>query len=238
MLRSLFAVLALCLLLTAPSWAAPVPETARSRAAESRVAARLAREMTAMDLRLGAPIFMRIVKQARTLEMFVEGGDGRYKLFRIYPICAFSGGLGPKLRTGDGQAPEGVYLVGPRQLNPASAYHLSFNLGYPNAFDRANGRTGSALMVHGNCVSIGCYAMGDPAIEEIWTILAAALRAGQPSVPVHAFPFALNPAALAARANDPNAEFWRDLAPIWSAFESSGRPPRVIVRDRRYALRN
>jgi len=236
MIRSWFAILALCLALAAPSWAAPVPETARSRAAENRVATRLAGEMTALDLRLGAPIFMRIVKQPRTLEVFVEGGDGRYKLFRTYPICAFSGALGPKLRTGDGQAPEGVYLVRPRQLNPASAYHLSFDLGYPNAFDRAHGRTGSALMVHGNCVSIGCYAMGDRAIEEIWTILASALRAGQPSVPVHAFPFALTPANLAARLDDPNAAFWADLAPIWAAFERDRRPQAVVVRGGRYAL--
>lgn len=216
---------------------ATVPETARSRRAEARVAPRLAREMAAMNLRLGAPVFVRIVKDARTLELFVEGAGGRFVRFRTYPICAYSGALGPKLREGDGQAPEGVYLVRPRQLNPASAFHLSFDLGFPNAFDRAHGRTGSALMVHGNCVSIGCYAMTDPGIEEIWTAVAAALRGGQAAVPVHAFPFVMTPQALAARSANPNAAFWTDLAAVWAAFERDGRPPAVVVRDRRYALR-
>lgn len=239
-MRALFAfVLMLCAAVAPAAFAKPVavPETARSRAAEARVAPRLAQEMAAMNLRLGAPVFIRITKESRTLELFVQGGDGRFVRFRTYPICAFSGALGPKLREGDGQAPEGVYLVRSRQLNPASAFHLSFDLGFPNAFDRANGRTGSALMVHGNCVSIGCYAMTDPGIEEIWTAVAAALRGGQGAVPVHAFPFALTPQALAARARDPNAAFWADLAPIWAAFERDARPPAVVVRNGRYALR-
>ncbi|MBU6373567.1 MAG: 2-dehydro-3-deoxyphosphooctonate aldolase [Alphaproteobacteria bacterium] len=215
-----------------------LPNSARSRAAEARVAPRLAQEMAAANLRLGAPVFVRIVKEVRTLELFVRSDvDGRFYRFRTYPICSFSGALGPKLREGDGQAPEGVYLVRPRQLNPVSSYHLSFDLGFPNAFDRANGRTGSALMVHGNCVSIGCYAMGDPAIEEIWTAMTAALRGGQAAVPVHAFPFAMTPQALAARATNPNAAFWADLAPIWAAFERDARPPAVVVRNGRYALR-
>lgn len=217
--------------------AAPPRETARSRAAEARTVPRLEREMTAAGLRLGAPVFIRIVKTTRTLDLFAADAQGQYKLFRTYPICAFSGALGPKLREGDGQAPEGVYLVRAGQFNPASAYHLSFDLGYPNAFDRAHRRTGSALMVHGNCVSIGCYAMGDPAIEEIWTVMTAAMRAGQAAIPVHAFPFPMTQANLAARAGDPNAAFWADLAPIWAAFEHDARPPVVAVRGGRYVLR-
>jgi murein L,D-transpeptidase YafK len=238
MTRILVLCLALAAVLVQPSTAAAASprESARSRAAEARVAPRLEREMAAAGLRLGAPVFLRIVKTTRTLDLFAADAHGRYKLFRTYAICAFSGRLGPKLREGDGQAPEGVYLVRARQFNPTSAYHLSFDLGYPNAFDRAQRRTGSALMVHGNCVSIGCYAMGDPAIEVIWTAMAAALRAGQDAVPVHAFPFPMTPGNLAARADDPNFAFWSDLAPIWAAFERDARPPAVVVRNSRYAL--
>jgi len=229
-------LLALLLGASGAAGAATVPETPRSRAAEARAAPALAQDFAARGLRLGAPVFVRIVKDARTLDLFVAGADGRFVLFRTYPICAFSGSLGPKLRVGDGQAPEGVYLVRARQMNPASAFHLSFDLGYPNAFDRAHGRTGSALMVHGNCVSIGCYAMGDAAIEDIWTAMAAAQRAGQDAIPVHIFPFAPTAAGLAAHADDPNTEFWRQLYPVWNAFERDGRPPRVVVAAGRYVV--
>lgn len=132
----------------------------------------------------------------------------RYALFDSYPICAFSGGPGPKLAEGDGQSPEGFYEVGRRQLNPDSAYHLAFDLGFPNALDRMLGRTGSYLMVHGSCVSIGCYAMTDHGITEIYGLVAAALEAGQPGVPVHVFPFRMTPSAMAAAADSTWAAFW------------------------------
>ena len=90
------------------------------------------------------------------------GGEGRpLRRFATYPICLWSGRLGPKLREGDRQAPEGFYTVSAEQLNPNSRWHRSFSLGFPNAFDQAHGRTGSFIMVHGGCPSIGCYAMTD-----------------------------------------------------------------------------
>lgn len=227
-------LLALSLLFAAgPASAAPPGETARSRAAEARVAPRLAREMAAAGSRLGAPVFVRITKQPAELELWLEGVGGAFVKFRTYPICAFSGAPGPKLRVGDGQAPEGFYAVGPGRMNPASSYHLSFDLGYPNAYDRALGRTGSALMVHGNCVSIGCYAMGDAAIEEIWTAMAAAFRAGQPFVRVYAFPYRMDAPAL----SDPrNQLFWANLKQGWDRFEQTKRPPDVSVTGGRYVF--
>ena len=117
-------------------------------------------------LPVGAHIFIRIFKLERELELWARQGS-RFELIRIYPICYFSGQLGPKLREGDEQTPEGFYFVTPEQLNPNSRFHLSFNIGYPNRYDRAHGRTGAAIMVHGNCVSIGCFAMTDPIIEEL-----------------------------------------------------------------------
>ena len=89
-------------------------------------------------------------------------------IFKTYPICSYSGGLGPKIQQGDRQAPEGFYLVSLEQLNPRSKYYLAFNVGFPNAYDRAYGRTGSNIMVHGDCTSSGCYAMTDAVMEEIY----------------------------------------------------------------------
>jgi murein L,D-transpeptidase YafK len=233
-MRWLAAAFAAALSLTAH--AAPVPESARSRAVERAVAPRLAAEMRQAGLRLGAPVFLRITKQPGRLELWVEADAGGFVRFKAYPICAFSGALGPKQRVGDNQAPEGFYVVPPSRMNPASAFHLSFDLGYPNAFDRAHGRTGSALMVHGNCVSIGCYALGDAAIEEVWTAMAAAFRAGQPFVRVHAFPFPMTPENLAAHPDSANAAFWADLGRGWDVFERKKRPPDVRVVGGRYLV--
>ncbi len=207
----------------------------RAQLAAQRVTPTLTRELQPLGLRLGDPLFVRIYKAEAQLQIWMKHGQ-RFVLFKRYPICTFSGTLGPKVRQGDGQAPEGFYSVGLGQLNPFSSYHLSFNLGYPNAYDRAWSRTGSALMVHGNCVSIGCYAMGDDAIEEIYTLLEAALRAGQGAVPVHIFPFAMTDSDD-ARFNDPNwGEFWRNLREGHDWFEHHGVPPRVRVRDRQYVF--
>lgn len=229
--------LVLCLILVAfapAAFAAAPAISARSRAAEAQTAPRLAREMNAVSLRLGAPVFLRITKQPAELELWVASADGAFVKFRTYPICAFSGTLGPKTRVGDGQAPEGFYTVAAGRMNPWSSYHLSFDLGYPNAFDRAHGRTGSALMVHGNCVSIGCYAMGDPAIEEVWTAMAAAFRAGQPFVRVHAFPFRMD--KIADHRDPANEMFWADLKTGWDAFEKTKRPPEILVSGGRYVV--
>jgi murein L,D-transpeptidase YafK len=149
---------------------------------------RLNADLAPLGARVGAPVFLRVFKEEAELELWIDTPDGMH-LFQTYPICRFSGQLGPKLREGDRQAPEGVYRVTKNSLNPNSSYHLSFNLGFPNAFDRAHGRTGSFLMIHGDCRSIGCYAMTDPGIEQIYVLVEAALRAGQPRVDVHAFPF-------------------------------------------------
>lgn len=212
------------------------PESRRSARAITRRAPALKLDLEAVNLHLGAAVFFRILKRPGVLEVFVENSAKQFVRFRSYPVCAFSGDLGPKLRTGDGQAPEGFYAVSEGRMNPHSSYHLSFDLGYPNAFDRAHGRTGSALMVHGNCVSIGCYAMGDDAIEEIWTLMTAAFSAGQGIVRVHAFPFAMTKTNLDAQAKNPNAAFWANLKEGWDWFEANGRPPNVTVASKRYAF--
>lgn len=208
----------------------------RAAAAAARVTPALQRDLRAAGLDFGAAAFVRLFKREGELELWLAARDGRYRLFRTYPICRYSGDLGPKRRQGDNQAPEGFYRVARGQLNPASRYHLSFNLGYPNAYERAKGYTGDYLMVHGNCVSIGCYAMGDAAIEEIYTLVDAALAAGQPAFDVHAFPFRLDDAAHAAERASPWFDFWSELKPGYDAFERSRRPPRIRVHNQRYSV--
>ncbi len=176
-------------------------------------------------------------KEERELELWLRGRDGRFVLWKRWPICTYSGGLGPKLQEGDGKSPEGFYAVTPGRMNPRSSFHLSFNLGFPNAFDRAHGRTGSVLMVHGACASIGCYAMTDPVIEEIWTLMAAAFRSGQRRIWVHAFPARTTPTWLAARRDAPWYDFWEQLAAGYEAFEQTRKPPRILVRNGRYVVR-
>lgn len=192
-------------------------------------------EMAASSLRLGDPIFMRIFKESDELELWVKSG-ATYELYKTFPICTWSGGLGPKLREGDGQSPEGFYSVMRGQMNPKSQYHLSFNLGFPNAFDRSQGRTGSFLMVHGNCVSIGCYAMTDAGIEEIWLVADEALKAGQPEFLVHAFPFRMTDEALANHASSQWLPFWRALKIGHDRFEATRIPPAVSVANSAYVI--
>ena len=136
-----------------------------------------------------APIFIRIFKEESELEVWKQRDDGRYYHFKTYPICNWSGELGPKLKQGDRQAPEGFYTVTREQMNPDSKYHLAMNLGYPNAYDRAHRRTGDFLMIHGKCKSAGCYAMTDALIEEIYAMARESFIGGQDSFQVHAFPF-------------------------------------------------
>jgi murein L,D-transpeptidase YafK len=182
---------------------------------------------------IGAPVFMRIFKREFELELWMKR-DGRFHRFATYPICRFSGGLGPKLREGDKQAPEGVYTIGAKQLNPRSNWHRAFNLGFPNAHDAALGRTGSFVMIHGGCSSVGCYAMTDAVVDELWQIVTAALSAGQPRFQLQVFPFRMTDTNLNARAAEPWAPFWRDLKVAHDLFETTLLPPRVQVCNGRY----
>jgi murein L,D-transpeptidase YafK len=195
----------------------------------------LDKRLAAQGVTLGAPVFIRIFKLEFELELWMKRGD-KFELFATYPICRWSGGLGPKLREGDWQAPEGFYTVDAKALNPSSRWHRAFNLGFPNILDQAHGRTGSYLMVHGGCSSIGCYAMTDPVIDEVWRLVTAALKQGQRRFHVHIFPFRMTEESLAQRANRPWAAFWRDLKPGYDLFEATRLPPRISVCQGRYAV--
>ncbi|MGF1457367.1 MAG: murein L,D-transpeptidase family protein [Alphaproteobacteria bacterium] len=207
----------------------PIPTSLRAEEAFSRVNPKLVRDLEAKGLSYGAPLFVRIFKLTRQLEVWLEDDDGRYSLFRTYGICEYSGGMGPKLREGDRQSPEGFYTVRSDQLNPHSKFHLSFDLGFPNAYDRAHGRTGNLLMVHGSCVSQGCFAMTDARMEEIYSLAAAALRGGQDGVPVHIFPFKMTDVNIGATQGAAYHGFWMNLKQGHDLFEETGVPPAVWV---------
>lgn len=213
-----------------------IPTSERSEAAWERRAPFLQTQLEAQGLRLGAPIFIRIFKASRELEVHIQGDEG-FQLFRNYRICNISGELGPKLVRGDEQAPEGFYMVDADWLNPNSQFHLSFNIGYPNDFDRARGGTGSAIMIHGGCSSRGCFAMTDTRMEEIYTLAEAALRHSQQAFPVHVFPFRMTTEALQEHRDSPWYDFWTNLKRGHDFFYTEGRPPRVVVHSDRYWFR-
>ncbi len=192
------------------------------------------------DHQPGDPVFIRIFKQESELELWsFDRGNNRWALAKTYPICSWSGTLGPKLKEGDGQSPEGFYEVSLGSLNPNSSYHLSFNIGFPNAFDRSLGRTGSYLMVHGSCVSIGCYAMTDAGIEEIYGAVEASLRSpsGQTRVPVHIFPFRFGAATAPEAPDETVSAFWKMLAAIEANFAKDRQPTDIYACGSRYALK-
>lgn len=192
--------------------------------------------MERLNMDRAAPIMIRIYKEESTLEIWKQDRTGQYALLKSYPICKYSGHLGPKIFEGDHQAPEGFYNIAPDQMNPWSHEYLAFNIGFPNSFDRSLGRTGSFLMVHGGCKSVGCYAMTDYEMEEVYGLVDEAFKGGQAEIQLEAFPFRMTMQNMMRHANDPNMPFWDMLKDGSDAFFLTGRPPRVAVCDHRYVF--
>lgn len=182
------------------------------------------------------PIFVRIFKDEAELEVWKLRDDGVFAHFKTYPICAWSGELGPKLKEGDKQAPEGFYVIAPGQMNPRSNYHLAFNLGYPNQYDRSHGRTGAHLMVHGDCSSAGCYAMTNPQIEEIYALARESFKGGQEAFHVHAFPFRMTDEKIARYRGHKWFSFWKNIKEGHDYFEEARILPLVGVKSGRYVF--
>jgi murein L,D-transpeptidase YafK len=184
----------------------------------------------------GSPILVRLFKQEAELEVWKQDRSGQYALLKTYPVCRWSGELGPKLREGDRQAPEGFYSITRGQMNPASQYYLAFNIGYPNAYDRAWGRTGAELMIHGDCSSRGCYAMTDEQISEIYALGREAFFGGQRAFQVQAYPFRMTPENFAKHRNNPNMAFWKMLKRGNDHFEVTHQEPKVSVCEKHYVF--
>ena len=193
-------------------------------------------QMAAKGLRLGASLYVRIFKQESVLEAWLRQPGDRYVLFRTYKICNYSGVIGPKLKEGDRQSPEGFYLVSAKQMNPNSSYYLSFNMGYPNAYDKSFGRTGSLLMVHGGCKSVGCYAITNEAVKELYALAREAFKEGQKAFAVHAFPFRMTPQNMALNKDHQWVKYWWNLKEGYDLFEASHIPPVAGVKDGRYVF--
>ena len=199
--------------------------------------AKTAERLAAKGFANGAPMVLRIFKSESELEVWMEK-DGRYELFATYPICHWSGTLGPKQREGDKQTPEGFYTITSRQLHHVGRWPRSLNLGFPNAFDSAMGRSGSYILVHGGCSSVGCFAMTNPVIGEIYNLASAALRSGQRHIPAHVFPFRMTEKNLAKNAKSEWAGFWANLKEGYDSFEKTRQPPRVSVCENRYHIQD
>jgi murein L,D-transpeptidase YafK len=209
---------------------------ANNAKANKPIPEKLVAEMQQKDMDPQSPMLVRLFKQEAELEVWKQDRSGQFALLKTYPICRWSGDLGPKVREGDRQAPEGFYNITPAQMNPQSAYYLSFNIGYPNAFDKALGRTGSQLMVHGDCSSRGCYAMTDEQISEIYTLGRESFFGGQRAFQVQAYPFRMTPVNMARHRNNPNMPFWKMIKEGYDHFEVTRQEPKVEFCENKYVF--
>jgi murein L,D-transpeptidase YafK len=241
-MRPLSLLLIATMALTVVPDASAAPKTASANKLGTRVTRaaknahqRLDAKLKAKGLAFGDEVLIRVFKEEEELELWLRHDD-EFELLKTYDVCAASGTLGPKQKVGDEQVPEGFYAVPPGAMNPESNYHLSFNVGYPNAFDKKLGRTGSLIMIHGDCVSIGCVAVTDDGIEEIWSLADAAHKHGQKAFAVHIFPFRMTRTNMKRHRASKWASFWENLKEGFDEFETSKRPPTVSVKGGRYAF--
>jgi murein L,D-transpeptidase YafK len=185
---------------------------------------------------LASPILIRIFKAESELEIWKQKGNG-FVLFATYPICHWSGTLGPKLRDGDKQAPEGFYTVSRAQTHHVGRWPQSLDIGYPNILDQSQARTGSGILIHGGCSSVGCFAMTNPVSDEIQQVTVAAIEGGQEVVPIHILPFRMTDQEMARHQSSPWIAFWNNLKEGYSLFERTRRPPAISVCSGRYIFR-
>jgi murein L,D-transpeptidase YafK len=203
--------------------------------ATQELSSELLAQLKQKNMPKNSPILLRIFKEESELELWKQDTTGHFQILKTYPICRWSGDLGPKMHEGDRQAPEGFYTITPALMNPNSNYYLSINIGFPNSFDRANDRDGTFLMIHGDCLSIGCYAMTNEQIAEVYSLAREAL-VGRPSFQVQAYPFRMTPENLARHRASPHLAFWMMLKIGNDHFETTHLEPKVDVCNRSYVF--
>lgn len=208
-------------------------EAGRLPLAKTPDLARLDERLSNAGLEAGAPVLIRVFKASSELEVWLEKGD-RFVLFATYPICNWSGTLGPKLKEGDKQTPEGFYTITRRQTRHLGRWRNAINLGFPNVYDKSLGRSGSYILMHGGCSSVGCFAMTNAVMKELYELTQTAIKKGQRHVPVHVFPFRMTDKALAARRQHAWGPFWTALKAGYDSFERTRKPPRITVCKRDY----
>ncbi|MFC3161972.1 L,D-transpeptidase family protein [Ciceribacter thiooxidans] len=211
------------------------PSTVKNKV-EYQLPSRVLGEMKAKGMERNSPIALRIFKEEGVLEIWKAKTNNRFDKIAEYQICAWSGRLGPKVKEGDRQAPEGFYPLSPYHLNPNSKYFLAINTGYPNRYDQANGRNGTNLMIHGACSSSGCYSMTDAQILEIYAFARDAFKGGQQTIQLQAFPFRMTADNMARHQHSPYYDFWKMLKVGYDNFEVTKRPPEVGVCDKKYVF--
>ena len=212
------------------------PDMVPNGRAQAPLSERMLSDIASKNMDKESPILARIFKEEAEMEVWKKTRDGEYALLKTYPICRWSGDLGPKKKEGDRQAPEGFYTITPGQMNPASNYYLAFNTGFPNAYDRSHGYTGSELMVHGDCSSRGCYAMTDEQIQEIYALARESFHGGQKAFQLQAFPFRMTALNMAKHRNSPHFAFWKMLKEGYDNFEAVKQEPKVAVCEKRYVF--
>src|SRR5580700_11059513 len=192
--------------------------------------------MEAIGSTKNAPVLIRTYKKEAELEVWKMKADGRYAYLKSFPMCRWSGQLGPKVREGDRQVPEGFYAITPARMNPNSAYYLSFDVGYPNAYDRAMGHTGGSIMVHGICSSAGCFSMTDAQIAEIYAIAREAFAGGQRAIQMQSYPFHMTAENFAKHRLDRNIDFWKQLKSGADHFEVTKQDVVAGVCNKHYVF--
>ena len=195
----------------------------------------LEKKLKEMNLKPGIPLYIRIFKKEKIMELWGKKGE-HYVLLKSYPICKYSGYLGPKRKSGDKQAPEGVYALTKKSLKPDSHYHLALNINYPNRYDRNHHRDGNLIMIHGKCSSTGCFAMGNSQIEEIYRMVEAAFKNGEKFIYVAIYPFHMTEANMAKRKKSYWYPFWENLKTGYDMFETTHVPPFTGVRGAKYVF--
>lgn len=218
-----------------PAHGADLPSTPRVESLMAKTKEKIEQELRDKGFAVGQPVFVRIFKLPGILELWMNKGR-KFELFKSYKICSYSGYPGPKVNEGDWQSPEGFYSVSAQQMKPNSQFHLAFDIGYPNDFDASKNRSGNLIMVHGDCQSVGCFAMTNNRIEEIYLLAHAALLKGQERFSVHIFPFPLTPQNLRKFAASPWIKFWKNLEAGFTAFEQSKQVPEVAVENGEYVV--
>ncbi|CAM2010785.1 L,D-transpeptidase family protein [Acanthopleuribacter pedis] len=184
-------------------------------------------------------LYLRAFKQDQVIEIWMApDAQAPFQLLAAVPVCALSGRLGPKRKQGDLQIPEGRYFID--RFNPASSYHLSLGINYPNRCDRILGDPvdpGDLIFIHGRCVTIGCLPIQDQPIEFLYSLCVAARVNGQKKIMVDIFPTRLDDAGMKKLIEERPAHraFWENLQPLYRAFERTRRPAKVTCgRDGRY----
>lgn len=215
--------------------------SSRGLAAIRRAQPRVEFALRERDLRLGAPLYLRVRKREEILETWLEGEPGgRYRAGRTYRICgSLADRLGPRTSSRDQRIPEGFYAIARTALDASGPSGLGMQLDWPNAVDRAqgwsaggSGRSGAirSVLVSGGCATAPHLGFTDTDFDELFTLVYAALAFGQTSVPLHVFPHALGRLDRMGLPDDGSGRLWQAMAPAWDAFARTGRPPRTGVR--------